>query len=339
MNNLHLLPTDKPSRLHTYKGVLNIAAGEFVASPIVKNDLINLNIYITNDETIKEGDWCINTGRLNETIIFPDEIIGKADYTANVLIGSSWKKIILTTDPKLIADGIQAINYEFLEWFVKNPSCEEVETIYGLFNPMGRQVDPMNLGQNHSQCIWKHKIIIPVEEPKQKCCQDVSGYYLGTICPKCNKPFRNVIQEPKLETLEEPKFYVGQSVLVCNDLKTIITKIEDEKYYFLDEIGNVMWDEKSSLEPIIEPKQETLEETAERNAMMKDWDFESSAGNGYYDYDYVEGFTEGAEWQAKQDKNKYSEEDMKLAFETGRNFQLTGEDNFSELINNLKIKV
>jgi hypothetical protein len=33
---------------------------------------------------------------------------------------------------------------------------------------MGRQVDPNNLGQNHSQCIWKHKIIIPKEEPKQE---------------------------------------------------------------------------------------------------------------------------------------------------------------------------
>jgi hypothetical protein len=28
----------------------------------------------------------------------------------------------------------------------------------------------------------------------------------------------------------------------------------------------------------------------------------------------------------------YSEEDMKLAFETGRNFQLTGENNFNELV-------
>jgi hypothetical protein len=113
------------------------------------------------------------------------------------------KKITLATDLDLIADGVQAIPDEFLEWFVKNPSCEFVETTYGLFNPMGRQVDPNNLGQNHSQCIWKHKIIIPKEEPKQECCQDTSGFYLGTTCLKCNKPFRSVIQEPKQETLEE----------------------------------------------------------------------------------------------------------------------------------------
>ena len=34
----------------------------------------------------------------------------------------------------------------------------------------------------------------------------------------------------------------------------------------------------------------------------------------------------------------YSEEDMKLSFETGRNFQLTGEDNFNELIEQFKKK-
>jgi hypothetical protein len=41
------------------------------------------------------------------------------------------------------------------------------------------------------------------EEPKQECCQDVSGFYLGTTCSKCNTPFRSVIQEPKQETIEE----------------------------------------------------------------------------------------------------------------------------------------
>ena len=123
------------------------------------------HIYITDDSEIKEGDWCINTGRLNETIIFPDKIIGKADYTASVLIGSDWKKIILTTDAQLIKDGVQAIDDEFLEWFVKNSSCEFVKT------------ELLNV----SEVLWeeyfkKHgvypkypyyeKIIIPQEEPK-----------------------------------------------------------------------------------------------------------------------------------------------------------------------------
>jgi hypothetical protein len=46
-------------------------------------------------------------------------------------------------------------------------------------------------------------------------------------------------------------------------------------------------------------------------------------------------FIAGAKWQQQ---NSYSEEDMKIAFETGRNFQLTGENNFNELIEQFKKK-
>jgi hypothetical protein len=53
---------------------------------------------------------------------------------------------------------------------------------------------------------------------------------------------------------------------------------------------------------------------------------------------YRDEWIEGAKWQQEQDKNKFSVEDMRLAFETGRNFQLTGENNFNELIGQLKKK-
>lgn len=46
----------------------------------------------------------------------------------------------------------------------------------------------------------------------------------------------------------------------------------------------------------------------------------------------VDGYTQCQEDMADK---KYTEEDLKLAFETGRNFQLTGEDNFNELLNSL----
>jgi len=44
------------------------------------------------------------------------------------------------------------------------------------------------------------------------------------------------------------------------------------------------------------------------------------------------------ECEHEQNSRMYSEEDMKLSFETGRNFQLTGEDNFNELIEQFKKK-
>jgi hypothetical protein len=56
-----------------------------------------------------------------------------------------------------------------------------------------------------------------------------------------------------------------------------------------------------------EPKQETLEEAAEK---------EYSTIHEQYQYD---AFVNGAKWQQEQDKNKYSEEDLKEAFRVGFN--------------------
>ena len=97
--------------------------------------------------------------------------------------GVRYYKIILTTDQDLIKDGIQAIDDEFLEWFVKNPSCEEVET-YSLKE--GNE----ELGYYH----YKYEIIIPQEEPKQDrtCTNNCS-----VVCGECQ------ILELKQETLEE----------------------------------------------------------------------------------------------------------------------------------------
>jgi hypothetical protein len=100
-NNIHILPTDKPSKLHYSK---------------VKSDdgLLSgkRNIYITSDEEIKVGDWFYNP--------FINDIQINCNH-------DGCKKIILTTDDQLIKDGVQPIDDEFLEWFVKNPSCEWVE--------------------------------------------------------------------------------------------------------------------------------------------------------------------------------------------------------------------
>ena len=75
-------------------------------------------------------------------------------------------------------------------------------------------------------------------------------------------------------------------------------------------------------------KKQTYEEAAERYRFF--WLNNKTTIN--------QVFIDGAKWQQEQDNNKFSEEDLKLAFETGRNFQLTGENNFNELIEKLKKK-
>jgi hypothetical protein len=107
-----------------------------------------INIYITSDEEIKVGDYVLD-------IVTGEVMISKGKMLNNPYV----KKIILTTDPTLIRDGVQSIDDNFLEWFVKNPSCEFVEVI-------NEPYEAGNIYQND----WfdYYKIIIPQEEPKQE---------------------------------------------------------------------------------------------------------------------------------------------------------------------------
>jgi hypothetical protein len=115
MKNIHVLPTDKPSRLrYNLSNVLVLTKESYRDY----GKQVNQNIYITSDEEIKEGDWVIEHS-LNW--VFKIHKHGLPNYTPNK------KKIILTDNKDLIKDGVQAIDDDFLEWFVKNPSCEEVK--------------------------------------------------------------------------------------------------------------------------------------------------------------------------------------------------------------------
>jgi hypothetical protein len=72
-----------------------------------------------------------------------------------------------------------------------------------------------------------------IMKQEQECCQEVSGGYLGTTCPKCNKPFRSVIQEPKQETL------LGKTISkkdADKDSFEDVTKYKIERSYSEEEV-------------------------------------------------------------------------------------------------------
>jgi hypothetical protein len=154
MKNIHVLPTDKPSKL-----VLNNQK-ELWFNPdfSCKSGLAHpQNIYITSDENIKEGDWFYYKH-------FGEDIIDKTNKNTDLVNLNNpdkyFRKIILTDDPDLIVDGVQAIDDEFLEWFVKNPSCESVD--------INRD--------------WGYpKIIIPQEE-KQETLEEAAKWQQEIMC-------------------------------------------------------------------------------------------------------------------------------------------------------------
>ena len=90
---------------------------------------------VSNNEDVSENCWIITSGKLVQVSCLLSDEVAKGF------------KVILTTNKLLIKDGVQAIDDEFLEWFVKNPSCEFVET-------------------EHIGYVSAYNIIIPKEEPK-----------------------------------------------------------------------------------------------------------------------------------------------------------------------------
>jgi hypothetical protein len=167
--NLWVIPTDKPSRL--VRNSENILKLCIQTLPIdVEIHCYPQNIYITNSDEIKEGDYCIHGNRLHKHLGKKClDVLTNKEYTQSTLINkdSVFKKIILTTDKDLIKDGVEAIDDEFLEWFVKNPSCESVK-----FTDSKTVKEHIWDGTNDGEIIWEKEIITP-QKPKQETLEDV----------------------------------------------------------------------------------------------------------------------------------------------------------------------
>ena len=164
MKNVHVLPTPNPSYLYKMSdGSLNISDLFEGGNSAWKNQ----NIYITSDEEIIGGkEWFLD---LTDNSLFKNQV----DEPMSKVLFPNCKKIILTTDRDLIKDGVQAIDDNFLEWFVENPSCEEVEIVYDYFQI--NQDNPVTRGS--TALVQQYKIIIPKEEHKQETLKEAAERY------------------------------------------------------------------------------------------------------------------------------------------------------------------
>ena len=214
MKNVHLLPTTD-----NYSPLVNSTnkyGGLFLSrhySPMKDMGDSYQHIYITSsDEKIKEGDW---TYRDTSTVFkMTKELLEYYD-----LIQSKHKKykIILTTDPDLIKDGVQAIDDEFLEWFVKNTSCEFVE-IYQ---------DKKDYGS--FQWYSEYKIIIPNLEI-WKDIPDFEGYYQVSNLGNVKSLSRTILGKKNVPTLLKEKI-LKFSTTTNGYYQVVLNKNSDRKIF------------------------------------------------------------------------------------------------------------
>jgi hypothetical protein len=181
-----------------------------------------------------------------------------------------YKKIILTTDQDLIKDGIQAIDNEFLEWFVNNPSCDQVEVKekQHFEADKSKRINPLN------GVYYSYKIIIPQEEPIQLT---VGKEFYESADKNITVYKQDIIQLIEDRILSE---YKKHSTSLPNEW----AKIAAYKIY------------KSISDKMEEPKQETIEKAAKNYT-------KNEIGLGFYP-DIEIAFEKGVKWQAEQDREE-----------------------------------
>ena len=236
MKNIHLIPTDKPNRLHEYGDI-------WFKYKEPTECFKNYNIYITSNEEIKNGDYVLSD--ISVGALYLD---GKIN-TAAMLAEGQWKKVVITTNQDL--DDVQAIDDEFLEWFMKNPNCEEVEVTYDVLKPFK---------------------------------SENKGYLIH--CPD-----NEVLEEPKQETT------LKELLLQLRNTPMTFVPKEEQKQHLID---MMRYDEELGLYE--EPKQETLEEAAEKFAI----NIQTKAGTMSRE-NAIEWFKAGFRYQAKI---MYSDEEV-----------------------------
>jgi hypothetical protein len=290
MKNINVLPTDKPSRLRVHECGQLFLSINFIYEI---NDENKKHIYITSDEEIKDGDFAYDS--TSKTIAKVDFIKDRGDGI--LIVGahsinlddnytdllSNFKKIILTTDQDLIKDGVQVIDDDFLEWFVKNPSCEMVEVKKESQFYRSGPLDKLGYS------VVSYKIIIP--EKITRCCGRCNGVddlcYTDMCCDDHHEYGCEICYGKRVEykidipredwLLNNPQCKQIESCSKSLSKKCICTKEE--------------------------PKQETLEEAKK---------YLSNKGYGKgsnFTLNNVANLM--LEWQQEQDKNKYSEEDVR----------------------------
>ena len=101
------------------------------------------HLYITTDEEIKEGDWCVRGNKVHR-------------YVRKSMGTLPWLKIIATTDPKLIADGVSSIGLKLIQDYCNKGGIDEVWIeCFETMEDYGKELNPKRPEPYHK---WKLKL-------------------------------------------------------------------------------------------------------------------------------------------------------------------------------------
>lgn len=157
--NIFILPTTEPSQVYLVKSTnaLGITSNNPESMEHYGSGTNNQHIYITNKDPYYTGDWVKNV-TIDLEVPFKLDNYGVM-YTASA--PCNFEKVVLTSDPKLIADGIAGIDIEFLR-LLKDKKLQDISTV---------EVEQTPLLSNNGRALFGYKytpIIPSKEEPKKR---------------------------------------------------------------------------------------------------------------------------------------------------------------------------
>jgi hypothetical protein len=229
--NLFVIPTNNPSRVYGILGSyrLGLTSNDPFYTENFGGGTQNQNIYVTCNDFIGlsyylDGDL-VRKG-----------VVDAKDYWE---VRKDYKKIILTTDPKLIKDGVQSIPDEFLQWFIakvndsgKPIDIVEIEYLVPKVDNPFQQGLLNGLAKSYPDIVKKPYIIIPKEAEEQVRPYSAEQYdsEITPIPKEQRKKFKVMIVgdgKPQQETLEQ----VAERIL-ANNIDGLKDALKDDDLFF-----------------------------------------------------------------------------------------------------------
>ena len=221
MKNIFISPTDEASRLYEIGGELTLS----VANTKHKYNT-GRNVYITIEEKLENKNYVLSSSSIGA--LYLDGIIN----TVEMLDEEQWKKVILTNDPKLIADGVQELTEEQLKEIVSKYPLAYIEvsrikdiredawyntalckTVYSLSFSAEKEVTLDDI--IGKEMLSKADVILTIHKGKELKTEEVMEGRISAY------NFLDFNDSPEKETLEKIKF-----VLSANNESQAIRFIE-----------------------------------------------------------------------------------------------------------------
>lgn len=236
--NIFTIPTTEPSYVYLVKNinVLALTSKDPDAMEQYGSGTHNQQVYITNKDFYDRGDWCID---IESEEIFKvaevKEFSGIVRSDTNTYVYDACAKIVLTTDLKLIEDGVKEIDRDFLDWFVG----------FRLGEIIGIEVEKTPLLSNNGRALYGYAyktIIPPKQEVSVRLNNSLNQFNLSLEEAINTEPFKlkeigfgnksiieiqKFIKKTKQETLQE-----NAKRILANNIDGLRDALQDDDLFF-----------------------------------------------------------------------------------------------------------